>query len=170
MPDSRAVNHITYPERALGWLICNYGTISNSQRIVEILLESGANVDHLGSNSKGTLLDCAASRDDLVLIDYLLGKGAVVDCPPKYDSKAGWLMPMMIAIMSGHVLSSRKLLLAGANVNYRSAPELPTMLHITFQLQNFDTTLPTAASSRDTIKVVKSERGLNYLHPYPRQY
>jgi ankyrin repeat protein len=119
------------PDKALNWVISHYQDLEYVDKVVEILLDSGGNVDIICEGK--TLLRVAAEHQDLVLMQLLLDRKATVDLLipwiPFLASKLfGHVTAFRMAVNSNSVLSIRMLLRAGANVNNQSVSS-KTMLH-----------------------------------------
>ncbi|KAF2117391.1 ankyrin repeat-containing domain protein [Lophiotrema nucula] len=118
------------PDRAMRWVIRNYDKVSHRVKIVEILLDCGANVDVIDEYDGFwcSPLDPAALSSDLPLMQLLLKRNASVDIPTTWTMKTR-TTPLRKAIYNGNTLAARKLLQAGANINDQSAVGGHTILH-----------------------------------------
>ncbi len=87
----------------------------NFLKIIEKLLERGADVNSVEGNGQTGIALCA-SRGDLEIIDYLISQGGDVNKVDKFD-----LSPLHWAARSGHLDIVKLLTQNGANVNVAEA-------------------------------------------------
>lgn len=127
-----------HPDDAMRWIIDHYDEAIYVTRMVEILLNCGADVN-TSTNARG-LLAVAAEKGDIALIRLLLHKGALADpevpianpdLPNSFDALRKRLKnrkerlgstdvehnPLRAALRNKHILACRLLLQGGANVN-----------------------------------------------------
>lgn len=115
--DSLAVMLVSSPFHQIGegdetnLLLCK-AVINNCARLVEKLLEEGANVNANFGN--GPVLSQAVQAGNEEIVKILLGRGATV------DDQAGSNRILHEAIIAGHEKAVRLLLEKGANVNAQS--------------------------------------------------
>ncbi|KAH7071151.1 ankyrin repeat-containing domain protein [Paraphoma chrysanthemicola] len=115
------------PNKALRWVIEDQDSkrsIRHVKKIMEVLLNCGANIDTISQKLECGLLSIAAKNQNLHLIKFLLGKGATVDLRPEGSCKT----PLYSALLGDRALSAQMLLRAGANVNVL-IPNNGTLLH-----------------------------------------
>ncbi|KAH7413919.1 ankyrin repeat-containing domain protein [Phaeosphaeria sp. MPI-PUGE-AT-0046c] len=136
-----------HPDDAAKWVIDHYDADIHATKMVEILLDCGANVN-VSSRGKG-LLAIAAEKGDLALTKLLLDKQVIIDptdAMPSSELRAtvnrlrsrfvnaradiGPSNALRAALLHRQTLSCRMLLKAGANINRLDRQEgNNTLLH-----------------------------------------
>jgi ankyrin repeat protein len=117
------------PNSALKWAIDNYDYLAEVEKTVEILLDSGADVDTVSTH--GALLHVATRYQNIALMRLLVDKGADVDLKTPSDFvEASLSTPLIVATFHGCALSARVLLAAGANVDAQTPNLKNSMLSL----------------------------------------
>lgn len=115
---TRSRDYRKKPNKTLNWVIRHNTELLYIEKIVEILLDCGGNVD-IATFWPCSLMLIATETENLALMQLLLERKANVDI---WVSNLGisHLTPLHVACRSGKALSIRMLLRAGANINDQS--------------------------------------------------
>lgn len=91
---------------------------------VNLLLSAGSEVDRLGG-AYGTALRAAVVAENQEIVDLLISHGADVNSPSQEAKKtSARVPPLQLAIQTGNIMTTRSLLVAGANVKQKPYPLL----------------------------------------------
>ncbi|KAI5204535.1 hypothetical protein E4T39_03593 [Aureobasidium subglaciale] len=102
-------------------------------RIVQLLIEHGADVNALRCN--GSALGLAAEKGNEEVVKLLLSRRALVDG----NEGPSWLTPLQASCAKGHIRVAKALLDAGADVNALDEPRLsPSPLRYACQIERED--------------------------------
>jgi ankyrin repeat protein len=123
----------TIASQTLLWIVRRHEEVAHLDKVVEILLESGGDVN-IHSENWG-LLSMAAQTGNLLLMNVILGKKAKLDLGHSGVHLWRWKAsfespnPLDVAIIHDHALSARMLLRAGADINFQGNTRTTTVLH-----------------------------------------